>query len=1434
VFLGESSCVSTMGHPDGVLVAAIDALKRSPNTSRSSEAHSLVFQLNKIDYVTQSGLSEGRDHALSMTMLPRWTRELETRSMLLIPVEVPVVRMFGCTEDGGSVEVRVHGFEPYLFCRLPDGISDAMLPSLQHIRSRLDAAVCREMRSFGSRSPYGRDSRDTSCVVRVERVMRTPLKGFWDDSIPFLRITTAMPKHVRKLREVLERPDSCADGMPACICYEADVDFALRFMIDTGITGCDWIRVALPQTTTLHLPIRGSALDLENGGYCARRDEAEAEIRRLRAAWNDCDQIDHEEAACERIWPADLGDPFGWVDERTVAPFRGRCVSPWSCERDDEGNDLRVRYVDTRDAVPRFPVESLKTARSGTILDVTFDAVSFVGTEGQWAKHAPLRILSFDTEWIGKGKLFPESGADPLTTICFATMIGGRDTVDVRVALQLGECASIPNCHTIWFDDERTLLMAFRDLFVAYDPDIVTGYNTNNFDWPWLVARAKTLRIEKRFCDLSRVVGEGLRHRRSEGASFASKAMVRSVDEVAITGVSVYDMNVAISCAHKLPSYKLNAVARHFLGEQKLEVGYEDLPILQRGGPLDRRMMALYCLRDAELPLMLMARLKELQSATEMARVTRVPMDFLLTRGQQTKVAALLFPICRRQGIVVDCARERDAFDLQTKYKGATVLKALRGFYDVPIATLDFESLYPSIIMAHNLCFITYVTAQQRSKMHEDHYEIVSIDDDDDRGAESIAFVRAPKTFSETRLSELCLEKDKHYVLRPDGKAQLVTPGRIARSVALALDLREGPDFVACPDDASAVDLDCTRRLGILPQILMTLTAARRAAKVQLAKATDSNERAVFNCRQLQLKLAANSCYGVTGAQVGRLSMPVIAAAVTSYGRSMIALTKRIVETDFGGSVKYGDTDSVMVDFGIRLPAERELEEFMVRESVLAEVRQLFEMIDFPELESRLRDFAARRPTLPPRRTNLAVDGTLAWRREYNKDVDSCAYTLSSIIVPMQRAKHRSLEWIIQLGAKERVQTVYAKALRDAVECDQIVRTATISKRACIAVTEQLPPPARLAFEKVFSRWLLVSKKRYADIRWLEEPSGAMQSKNAISKSGLEDKRRDSCHLVKITMDRALESVMLRDDILGAISIVQNTIGRLLAREVPLDELIITSGYIRREADYFGKQKHTEVVRKMRQRDPASAPRLGERVPFVMVQKDKKAKGYERAEDPLYVLTHAVPISVTYYLENQLRKPILRIMRSLVPNPEMIFDRVSTPEEILEGKPIGKVKRPRGVDSSNADQPPRKKLKANGIPRSVDAPPSRVPGSIGCFLVRTGQPCLRCGCIVPVDGVDKIAPALCATCRSGAKGGRRLEKQRALITATISELEAKLHTQLNECATCERRTRGLDVEVIGIPGENCKNVFCTILYAKHMTAAALDAAKSSLSRIDRR
>lgn len=124
---------------------------------------------------------------------------------------------------------------------------------------------------------------------------------------------------------------------------------------------------------------------------------------------------------------------------------------------------------------------------------------------------------------------------------------------------------------------------------------------------------------------------------------------------------------------YKLRSYTLNAVSFHFLQEQKEDVQHsiitdlqvtvasgsglvvftfdcwvhvsERLPVFappQNGNEQTRRRLAVYCLKDAYLPLRLLQKLMCVINYMEMARVTGVPLTYLLSRGQQIKVVSQL------------------------------------------------------------------------------------------------------------------------------------------------------------------------------------------------------------------------------------------------------------------------------------------------------------------------------------------------------------------------------------------------------------------------------------------------------------------------------------------------------------------------------------------------------------------------------------------------------------------------------------------------------------------------------------------------------------------------------------------------------------------------------------------------------------------------
>jgi DNA polymerase delta subunit 1 len=331
--------------------------------------------------------------------------------------------------------------------------------------------------------------------------------------------------------------------------------------------------------------------------------------------------------------------------------------------------------------------------------------------DGEWAKMAPLRILSFDIECAGRKGIFPEANQDPVIQIANVVTRYGESKPFVRNVFCLDTCSLIVNTQILEFDAEEKMLMAWRDFLEKVDPDVIIGYNIANFDFPYLLGRAMHLKCAKfpYWSRLKSVVSQ------AKDTNFSSKQMGnRDTKATNTNGRIQLDLLQLVQRDHQLRSYTLNSVCAHFLGEQKEDVHHTMITELFNGTPDSRRRLAVYCLKDAYLPQRLMDKLMCLVNYTEMARVTGVPFNYLLARGQQVKFISQLFRKAREQDLVIPNL-QNIATDEQ--YEGATVIEPIRGYYDVPVATLDFASLYPSIIQAHNLCYTTLLNKNSVEKL---------------------------------------------------------------------------------------------------------------------------------------------------------------------------------------------------------------------------------------------------------------------------------------------------------------------------------------------------------------------------------------------------------------------------------------------------------------------------------------------------------------------------------------------------------------------------------------------------------------------------------------------------------------------------------------------------------------------------------------------
>jgi len=333
---------------------------------------------------------------------------------------------------------------------------------------------------------------------------------------------------------------------------------------------------------------------------------------------------------------------------------------------------------------------------------------------------APFRITSLDIECFSESGLFP----DPFrpNDVCFQVALTtrefGKDTWFDRVCFCV-HATDGPDCRS--FETERDMLEALGEHIVAIDPDIVTGWNIFGFDLEYLYSRAVVVAAGPKAHQWGRLRG---RPNELVVKNLSSNALGdNKLKMVPMTGRYVFDMFQDIKREHKLESYSLNNVSKVILKDSKIDMPVKEMFLrFREADPRKLGEVAEYCIKDTELPHRIATKLCLVQNLIEMAKATWVPLAYLSERGQQIKVFSQVCRKARELGYMVPTLyADKNVTD--EKYQGATVLDAQTGAYYAPITALDFASLYPSIMRAHNLCYSTLVLDQRYAHVPGVEYE---------------------------------------------------------------------------------------------------------------------------------------------------------------------------------------------------------------------------------------------------------------------------------------------------------------------------------------------------------------------------------------------------------------------------------------------------------------------------------------------------------------------------------------------------------------------------------------------------------------------------------------------------------------------------------------------------------------------------------------
>ena len=242
--------------------------------------------------------------------------------------------------------------------------------------------------------------------------------------------------------------------------------------------------------------------------------------------------------------------------------------------------------------------------------------------------------------------------------------------------------------------DESDLLKRFIDFWCRFHPDVVTGWNVEFFDIPYLINRITKLFDEAEAKKLS--PWNKLR-------PYKTVKFNREVESYSIDGVAVLDY---IELYRKFTytqqeSYRLDHIAHIEVGEKKLD--YSQFESLHQLYKHDYQKFIEYNIKDVELVEKLEDKMKLLELALTLAYDNKVNYEDVFTQVRMWD--AIFYNYLKRKNIVIPQMKRGEK---KTAFEGAYVKDPILGMHQW-VASFDLNSLYPHLIMQYNISMETLV-----------------------------------------------------------------------------------------------------------------------------------------------------------------------------------------------------------------------------------------------------------------------------------------------------------------------------------------------------------------------------------------------------------------------------------------------------------------------------------------------------------------------------------------------------------------------------------------------------------------------------------------------------------------------------------------------------------------------------------------------------
>ncbi|EST07879.1 DNA-directed DNA polymerase, family B, multifunctional domain protein [Kalmanozyma brasiliensis GHG001] len=631
-----------------------------------------------------------------------------------------------------------------------------------------------------------------------------------------------------------------------------------------------------------------------------------------------------------------------------------------------------------------------------------------------------MTTLAVEVLTTTRGVLFPDPAFDAIQSIIYSFQnedenlqdTGSRPDLRTGLIIVAGEDMSVDRLGLSHLavevvEDELELFNTLIDLVRAFDPEIIVGWEIHSSSWGYIIERASK---EYDF-DLVPQIGRSIVHNTGRAGGKSDNYAYTQSSALRITGRHTLNLWRLMKGELTLNLYTLENVCYHLLHRRIPKFSHQTLTQWFKSGRAELiRKAILYYVDMVELELEIIAESEFVLRTAEFARIYGIDFFSVISRGSQFKVESIMLRIAKPENFVLISPSRAQVGKQNAAECLPLIMEPQSAFYKGPLIVLDFQSLYPSIMIAYNLCYSTCLGR--------------------------VAGFKGTSKFGVTDYAP------------PKGLLSL-----LEKDVNIS---SNGLLFVKP-----------SVRKSLLAKMLSEILDTRVMVKASMkgTKADKAFQR-IQNARQLSLKLLANVTYGYTSASFsGRMPCVEIADAIVQTGRETLEKAMDLINgtEEWGAQVVYGDTDSLFV----YLPGRTKDEAFKLGNTIADKVTSLnprpvklkFEKVYLPSvLLAKKRYVGFKYETLDEREPGFDAKGIETVRRDFHPAIqrmlEACirilfrSRDLSIVKSYLQRQWRKILE-----GRVSPQDFIFAKEVRLGSYSDKVAPPpgAAVSSRRMLA-----------------------------------------------------------------------------------------------------------------------------------------------------------------------------------------------------------------------------------------------------------------------------------------------------------------------------------------------------------------------------------------------